>query len=153
MSTADSQLLVSSSALTEDFYKSLFNKDADPQLLVKIGRGAVVVIAIIAWLFALNPQSSVLGLVSYAWAGFGAAFGPAVILSLYWPRMNRFGCLTGIVVGGLTVVIWKQLSGGLFDMYEIVPGFILSTLAIVVVSQMTAEPSKEMEATFKEVNG
>ena len=153
MSTADSQLLVSSSALTEDFYKSLFNKDADPQLLVKIGRGAVVVIAIIAWLFALNPQSSVLGLVSYAWAGFGAAFGPAVILSLYWPRMNRFGCLTGIVVGGLTVVIWKQLSGGLFDMYEIVPGFILSALAIVVVSQMTAEPSKEMEATFKEVNG
>ncbi|WP_108125615.1 sodium/proline symporter PutP [Saccharospirillum mangrovi] len=153
MSTADSQLLVSSSALTEDFYKSLFNKDADPKTLVNIGRVAVIVIAVVAWLFALNPQSSVLGLVSYAWAGFGAAFGPAVILSLYWPRMNRFGCLAGIVVGGLTVVIWKQLSGGLFDVYEIVPGFILATLAIVVVSVLSAEPSKEMEATFQEVNG
>lgn len=153
MSTADSQLLVSSSALTEDFYKSLFNKDADPQSLVKIGRIAVVAIAIVAWFFALNPQSSVLGLVSYAWAGFGAAFGPAVILSLYWTRMNRFGCLAGIVVGGLTVVIWKQLSGGLFDMYEIVPGFVLATLSIIVVSVLTTEPSKAMHATFKEVNG
>ena len=153
MSTADSQLLVSSSALTEDFYKSLFNKDADPKSLVKIGRTAVVIIALVAWFFALNPQSTVLGLVSYAWAGFGAAFGPAVILSLYWSRMNRFGCLAGIVVGGLTVVIWKQLSGGLFDMYEIVPGFVLATLSIVVVSVLTAEPSRAMSAKFQEVNG
>lgn len=153
MSTADSQLLVSSSALTEDFYKSIFNKDADPNSLMKIGRIAVVVIAVVAWFLALNPDSSVLGLVSYAWAGFGAAFGPAVILSLYWPRMNRFGCLAGIVVGGLTVVIWKQLSGGLFDVYEIVPGFLLATAAIVVVSVMSSVPSREMELKFQEVNG
>ncbi|GGX59358.1 sodium/proline symporter PutP [Saccharospirillum salsuginis] len=153
MSTADSQLLVSSSALTEDFYKSIFNKDADPNSLMKIGRIAVVVIAVVAWFLALNPESSVLGLVSYAWAGFGAAFGPAVILSLYWPRMNRFGCLAGIVVGGLTVVIWKQLSGGIFDVYEIVPGFLLATLAITVVSVMSSVPSREMELKFQEVNG
>jgi len=153
MSTADSQLLVSSSALTEDFYKSIFNKDADPKSLMTIGRIAVIVIAVVAWILALNPDSSVLGLVSYAWAGFGAAFGPAVILSLYWPRMNRFGCLAGIVVGGLTVVIWKQLSGGLFDVYEIVPGFLLATLAIVVVSVMSSVPSREMELKFQEVNG
>lgn len=153
MSTADSQLLVSSSALTEDFYKSIFNKDADPNSLVKIGRIAVVAIAVVAWYLALNPDSSVLGLVSYAWAGFGAAFGPAVILSLYWPRMNRFGCLAGIVVGGLTVVVWKQLTGGIFDVYEIVPGVIFATTAIVLVSVMSTVPSREMELKFQEVNG
>lgn len=148
MSTADSQLLVSSAALTEDFYKSLFNKQAAPESLVKIGRLAVVAIAIIAWLLALDPDSSVLGLVSYAWAGFGAAFGPAIILSLFWQRMNRFGCLAGIIVGGVTVVIWKQLSGGLFDIYEIVPGFILATIAIIAVSLATPAPSNELTDTF-----
>lgn len=148
MSTADSQLLVSSAALTEDFYKSLFNKQAAPESLVKIGRLAVVAIALIAWLLALDPESSVLGLVSYAWAGFGAAFGPAIILSLFWQRMNRFGCLAGIIVGGVTVVIWKQLSGGLFDIYEIVPGFLLATIAIIVVSLATQAPSKELTETF-----
>jgi sodium/proline symporter len=148
MSTADSQLLVSSAALTEDFYKSLFNKQAAPESLVKIGRLAVVAIAIIAWLLALDPDSSVLSLVSYAWAGFGAAFGPAIILSLFWQRMNRFGCLAGILVGGVTVVIWKQLSGGLFDIYEIVPGFILATIAIIAVSLATPAPSNELTDTF-----
>ena len=148
MSTADSQLLVSSAALTEDFYKSLFNKQASPESLVKISRIAVVALALIAWLLALNPDSSVLGLVSYAWAGFGAAFGPAIILSLFWSRMNRQGCLAGILVGGITVVVWKQLSGGLFDIYEIVPGFILATLAIVIVSLLTPQPEKELLDTF-----
>lgn len=148
MSTADSQLLVSSAALTEDFYKSLLNKQAAPESLVKIGRFSVVAIALIAWLLALDPDSSVLGLVSYAWAGFGAAFGPAIILSLFWQRMNRFGCLAGIIVGGVTVVIWKQLSGGLFDIYEIVPGFLLATIAIIVVSLATQAPSKELTDTF-----
>ena len=153
MSTADSQLLVSSSALTEDFYKELINKDADDALLVKIGRFAVAGIAVIAWALALNPDSSVLGLVSYAWAGFGAAFGPAVILSLFWPRMNRLGCLAGILVGGITVVVWKQLSGGIFDVYEIVPGFIFATIAIVGVSLATPAPEQELLETFDKVNG
>lgn len=153
MSTADSQLLVSSSALTEDFYKELINKDADDALLVKIGRFAVAGIAIIAWALALNPDSSVLGLVSYAWAGFGAAFGPAVILSLFWSRMNRQGCLAGILVGGITVVVWKQLTGGVFDVYEIVPGFIFATIAIIAVSLATPAPEQELLDTFDEVNG
>tara|TARA_R110002095_G_scaffold188680_4_gene166164 strand:+ start:362 stop:1846 length:1485 start_codon:yes stop_codon:yes gene_type:complete len=151
MSTADSQLLVSSSALAEDFYKAILKKDADGAELVWIGRGAVVLIAILALLLALNPDATVLSLVSYAWAGFGAAFGPAILLSLYWRRMNRSGALAGIVLGGLTVVVWKQLSGGIFDLYEIIPGFILATLAIILVSQFTAEPKQVVLDKFDEV--
>lgn len=108
----------------------------------------MIALALIAWVLALSPDSSVLGLVSYAWAGFGAAFGPAIILSLFWSRMNRQGCLAGILVGGITVVVWKQLNGGLFDIYEIVPGFILATLAIVIVSLLTPQPEKELTDTF-----
>ncbi|MDX5378148.1 MAG: sodium/proline symporter PutP, partial [Halomonas sp.] len=114
MSTADSQLLVSSSALTDDFYKAIFRKDASQTELVWIGRLAVVAIAVIAYLLALNPDATVLDLVAYAWAGFGAAFGPALIMSLYWRRMNKWGALAGIVVGGVTVVVWAELSGGIF---------------------------------------
>ncbi|QUJ69712.1 sodium/proline symporter PutP (plasmid) [Photobacterium sp. GJ3] len=131
MSTADSQLLVSSSALAEDFYKQVIRKDASTEEIVMVGRVAVIVLSLIALMLAMNPDSTVLGLVSYAWAGFGAAFGPALLLSLYWRDMNRHGALAGIVVGALTVVIWKQLTGGIFDMYEIVPGFIFATIAIV----------------------
>ncbi|GAA6130110.1 sodium/proline symporter PutP [Halopseudomonas sabulinigri] len=150
MSTADSQLLVSSSALAEDFYKALFRRDATQQELVWVGRFAVVGIAALALMFAFNPESTVLGLVSYAWAGFGAAFGPAMILSLFWRRMNRNGALAGIVVGGVTVVIWKQL--GIWGLYEIIPGFILATIAIIVVSLLTAPPSASIEAQFDDVN-
>jgi sodium/proline symporter len=151
MSTADSQLLVSSSALAEDFYKAILKKHASDVELVWVGRGAVVLIAIIALILALNPDTTVLGLVSYAWAGFGAAFGPAILLSLYWKRMNRNGALAGIILGGVTVVIWKQLSGGIFDLYEIIPGFILATLAIIVVSLLTEEPEPALQAQFDEV--
>ncbi|MGO2416130.1 MULTISPECIES: sodium/proline symporter PutP [Cobetia] len=152
MSTADSQLLVSSSALADDFYKALFKKNASQTELVWVGRFAVVGIAIIAWILALDPDSSVLGLVSYAWAGFGAAFGPALILSLYWRRMNRFGALAGIIIGGVTVVVWKQLSGGIFDLYEIVPGVIFAYIAIYVVSIATEEPSQDILAEFDKVD-
>ncbi|MEF1173919.1 sodium/proline symporter PutP, partial [Vibrio sinaloensis] len=107
MSTADSQLLVSSSALAEDFYKQVFKQDASSEEIVMVGRIAVIGISIVALLLAMTPDSSVLGLVSYAWAGFGAAFGPALILSLYWARMNRNGALAGILVGGITIVVWK----------------------------------------------
>lgn len=146
MSTADSQLLVSSSALAEDFYKQLVKKDATSEEIVMVGRIAVVAISIVALILAMTPDSSVLGLVSYAWAGFGAAFGPALVLSLYWSRMNRNGALAGIVIGGVTIVIWKQLTGGWFDVYEIVPGIIFSTIAIVVVSMMTGEPEESVKA-------
>lgn len=148
MSTADSQLLVSSSALAEDFYKALFRREATQSELVWVGRFAVVGIAFIACLLALNPESQVLELVSYAWAGFGAAFGPALLFALYWRRMNKFGALAGIIVGGVTVVIWGNISGGIFDLYEIVPGFIFASLAIVIASLTTGTPDKAVTDGF-----
>ena len=151
MSTADSQLLVSSSALAEDFYKALFHKDATPEKLVLVGRVAVIVIAVIATLLALDENSGVLSLVSYAWAGFGAAFGPALVMSLYWKRMNRWGALAGIVVGGVTVVIWKQLEGGLFDLYEIIPGMVAATVAVVFATLSTSEPDERIQQQFDDV--
>lgn len=144
MSTADSQLLVSSSALAEDFYKALLRQQASQRELVAVGRIAVVVIALIALVLALDPESKVLELVAYAWAGFGAAFGPTLILSLYWKRMNSAGALAGIIAGGVTVVVWKQLSGDLFELYEIVPGVVASLLAIIAVSLLTPPPAAEI---------
>ncbi|GLT13487.1 sodium/proline symporter PutP [Vibrio algivorus] len=149
MSTADSQLLVSSSALAEDFYKQVFKKDATPEQVVVVGRIAVIGVSVFALVLAMNPESSVLGLVSYAWAGFGAAFGPAIVLSLYWSKMNRNGALAGIIIGGATIVIWKQLTGGWFDVYEIVPGVIFSTISIVAVSLLTGGPSEEVIQQYK----
>ncbi|MEZ8023043.1 sodium/proline symporter PutP [Vibrio sp. 1F255] len=150
MSTADSQLLVSSSALAEDLYKQVLKKDATSEEIVRVGRFAVILISLIALVLAMTPDSSVLGLVSYAWAGFGAAFGPAIVLSLYWSRMNRNGALAGIVVGGVTIVLWKQFTGGWFDVYEIVPGIILSTISIVIVSLITGEPEDEVKKQHAE---
>lgn len=149
MSTADSQLLVSSSALAEDFYKQVIKPNASSEEVVMIGRVGVIVISLIALFLAMTPDSSVLGLVSYAWAGFGAAFGPAVVLSLYWNGMNRNGALAGILVGGITIVVWKQLTGGWFDVYEIVPGIIFSTIAIVSVSKMTGGATQDVIDQYK----
>ena len=148
MSTADSQLLVCAAAFTNDFYKVLFRRSASEHELIWTGRIAVLLIAIIALVLAWNPERKVLDLVAYAWAGFGAAFGPALILSLFWRRMNRYGALAGIIVGGLTVVIWKQLSGGLFDLYEIIPGFIFSMMSIVVTSVLTHVPEEAVLKDF-----
>ncbi|WP_028864726.1 sodium/proline symporter PutP [Psychromonas aquimarina] len=148
MSTADSQLLVSSSALAEDFYKQLIKPAASSSEIVLVGRLGVVALSLLALFLAMDPDSSVLGLVSYAWAGFGAAFGPALIISLYWKRMNRNGALAGIIVGGVTIVIWKQLSGGIYDLYEIVPGIIFAAVAIVITSLATAEPHKAVTDQF-----
>ncbi|MCK8084355.1 sodium/proline symporter PutP [Vibrio sp. 1CM8B] len=150
MSTADSQLLVSSSAMAEDLYKQVLKKNATSEEIVRVGRFAVILISLIALVLAMTPDSSVLGLVSYAWAGFGAAFGPAIVLSLYWSRMNRNGALAGIVVGGVTIVLWKQFTGGWFDVYEIVPGIILSTISIIVVSLITGEPEDEVKKQHAE---
>ncbi|MDV7104849.1 sodium/proline symporter PutP [Vibrio sp. TH_r3] len=150
MSTADSQLLVSSSALAEDFYKQVFKPNATSEEVVKVGRIGVILISILALVLAASPDSSVLGLVSYAWAGFGAAFGPAIVLSLYWSKMNRNGALAGIIVGGVTIVVWKQLSGGWFDVYEIVPGIVFSTIAIVFGSLFLGEPEQKVTDQYKE---
>ena len=137
MSTADSQLLVCTSVITEDFYKTFCRRDATEDELVNVGRISVVAIALIAMALALDKDSKVMGLVSYAWAGFGAALGPTILLSLYWRRMNQKAALAGILVGGGTIVVWKHLKGGLFDLYELLPGFLLSLLAIAVVTWMT----------------
>ncbi len=153
MSTADSQLLVTASAIAEDFYKPFFKKDATDGELVWVSRITVIIVAIIAFIFAINPESTVFGLVSYAWAGFGAAFGPTIILSLFWKRMTRNGALAGIISGGLTALIWMPLKGGLFDLYEIVPGFIVSLIAIVVFSRIGKAPTDEMITEFDSVNG
>jgi sodium/proline symporter len=144
MSTADSQLLVASSAVSEDFYngvlkRRLLRRDAGEAELLWVGRSAVIVIAAVAWFLARDPDSSVLDLVAYAWAGFGAAFGPAIVMSLYWSEMNRAGAIAGILVGGVTVIVWGNLSGGpggIFDLYEIIPGFGLSLIAIVTGSRI-----------------
>jgi sodium/proline symporter len=152
MSTADSQLLVTSSAITKDFYKVLFRKKAGPKELIWVSRAAVIVVAIIAYIIALNPKSSVLGLVAYAWAGFGAAFGPLVLISLFWKRMTRISAIGGISVGGIVVIIWKQLDGGIFNMYEIVPGFILSVLAIIIISLVDKKPSEDIIKEFDSIH-
>ncbi len=137
MSTIDSQLLVSSSVLTRDIYQALFRKQASDKELVWVGRATVIIIAIIALALSFNENSSVLSLVSYAWAGFGAAFGPLIILSLYNKHINKSGALAGILTGSITVIIWKNLTGGIFDLYELFPSFILAWLAILIVSRLT----------------
>jgi sodium/proline symporter len=149
MSTLSCQLLVCSSALTEDFYKGFLRPNAGQSELVWIGRLAVLGVAVLAIWLASNPDSRVLGLVSYAWAGFGAAFGPLVLLSLLWKRTTRNGALAGIVVGAVTVIVWKQLGTGL---YEIIPGFVLAALAIVVTSLLDTPPSPQTQAIFDAVH-
>lgn len=148
MSTADSQLLVTSSALTEDLYRVIIRPQASDRELVWVSRGTVIVVATVACIIALKPGSSVLDLVSYAWAGFGAAFGPLVLLSLYWKRMTYNGAMAGMIGGGLTVLIWKQLSGGVFDLYEMVPGFIVSVVLIVLFSLLDKAPDSDVRDQF-----
>lgn len=150
MSTLSCQLLVCSSALTEDFYKGFFRKQANQNELVWVGRIAVLLVSIIAILLAKNPDSKVLSLVSYAWAGFGAAFGPVILFSLAWKRMTRNGALAGMLVGATTVIVWKQLA--LFGLYELLPGFVLASLAIYIVSLMSSPPSVSMQLRFDAVH-
>jgi sodium/proline symporter len=134
MSTLSCQLLVCSSALTEDFYKTFLRKSASQVELVWVGRAMVLLVALIAIAMAANPENRVLGLVSYAWAGFGAAFGPVVLISVIWKDMTRNGALAGILVGAITVIVWKHFE--LLGLYEIIPGFIFASLAIYFVSKM-----------------
>ncbi|MEI4549008.1 sodium/proline symporter PutP [Pseudoalteromonas spongiae] len=154
MSTISSQLLVTSSSLTEDIYKAFFNQQASQKTLVTVGRISVLAVALLAIFLAYDRDSSILSLVSNAWAGFGAAFGPVVILSLYWSRMTKQGALAGIISGAVTVLLWIYLpisvNGDSLSslMYEIVPGFIIATLAIVIVSRLSDEPSDEQVALF-----
>jgi sodium/proline symporter len=148
MSTLSCQLLVCSSALTEDFYRGFVRPGAGERELVWVGRAMVLSVALIAIVIARDPDSRVLGLVSYAWAGFGAAFGPVVVFSLGWRRMTRSGALAGIVVGALTVILWKQAGSAL---YEMVPGVIMASIAIVVGSLLSPAPSQAVQARHEQV--
>lgn len=149
MSTADSQLLVTSSAISEDICKNIF-KNLSETKLIWISRFSVIGVALIALVLAMDPNSSVFDLVSYAWAGFGAAFGPAILLSLYWKRMNWQGTLAGIISGGVMVIVWRNLIKPHINLYEILPAFVISLVMIIIVSLVTEKPEAAIEKEFDE---
>lgn len=149
MSTISSQLLVTSSSLTEDIYKTFVRRSATDKELVFFGRLSVFLVAVVALFLSWEKNATILNLVGYAWAGFGSSFGPLILLSLFWKRMTKWGALAGILGGAITVIAWS--SFGLSDtLYEIIPGFGVSLLAIVIVSLLTAKPQKEIEEQFDE---
>ncbi|PCI63634.1 MAG: sodium/proline symporter PutP [Gammaproteobacteria bacterium] len=157
MSTISSQLLVTSSSLTGDFYQTFLHQEASEKRLVLVGRISVLLVALLAIYLAYDRNSTILTLVSNAWAGFGAAFGPVVIGSLYWKKMNRNGALAGMITGAVTVLVWIYapitIDGQSLSslMYEIVPGFIACSIAIYLVSTFTADVEEEVLATFDEM--
>lgn len=142
MSTADSQLLVASAALSEDLYRGWLRPAASPTELLSMSRAAVLGVGLAATWLAWDPDRRVLDLVAYAWAGFGAAFGPPLLLSLYWERMNVHGALAGMVTGAATVVVWRAWIAQASGIYELLPGFALSLGATLVVSLLTARPDE-----------
>ena len=155
MSTADSQLLVCESSVSKDIYKSFIRKDADDKRIMKVTRITVIVVALIAIVIAWDPESSIMGLVSDAWAGLGSAFGPAIVLALFWKRANMPGTVVGIITGGLWDYI--PLMGGktlavTTGIYSLLTGFILSLFVNVIVSLATKAPSAEIVAEFEKVD-
>ncbi len=154
MSTADSQLLAASSSVSQDIAQDFFGIDLSQRMGMILARGTVILIAIIGIVLAWNPNSSVFRVVSFAWAGFGATFGPTMLISLFWKRSNRQGTLAGLIVGGVMVFVWKFAIaplGGAFAIYELLPAFILAFVADVVVSLLTPAPEKEITDVYEEV--
>jgi sodium/proline symporter len=149
MSTVSSQLIVSSSAFVEDLYK-VFGRDTSPRTLMLLGRVCVLAVAVIAGVLALNPSETILELVAFAWAGFGASFGPAVLLCLFWRRFTNWGALAGMVAGAVTVFAWDAYGQAVtgVDLYEIVPAFAANLVVAVIVSRMTYAPNAEMDREF-----
>ncbi|WP_239348765.1 sodium/proline symporter PutP [Snodgrassella communis] len=148
MSTLSCQLLVCSSALTEDFYRAFFRPKAKERELVWVGRIMVLLVSVIAILLAINPNNSVLDLVSHAWAGFGAAFGPIIIFSVFWSRMTRNGTLAGMIVGAITVLLWIYFKW--FDLYALIPGFLFASIAIIIFSLCDRKPSETVKFHFQQ---
>lgn len=148
MSTISSQLLVTSSSLTEDLYKTFFRRSASDKELVLVGRLSVLLVSAVALILALNKNDTILSLVGYAWAGFGASFGPVIVLSLYWRRMTKWGALAGMLAGAATVILWTQFPILKDALYEMVPGFLVSLVAIVVVSLLTPAPDAAIQDQF-----
>ncbi|MCI9121580.1 MAG: sodium/proline symporter [Oscillibacter sp.] len=154
MSTADSQLLAASSAFSENLVQEVLGFKLTEKQTMLIARLTVVVIALIAIFLAADPNSNVFQIVSFAWAGFGAAFGPAILCALYWKRSNRQGIMAGLVAGGVMIFVWKFLvrpMGGALDIYELLPAFVVGLAAIVIVSLLTPAPSADVEKMFDEV--
>lgn len=154
MSTADSQLLAASSAISQNLAVEVLHINMSKKTSMLVARLTVVVISVISIFFALDPTSSVFKIVSFAWAGFGAAFGPVVLCSLFWKRANKYGIISGMIAGGAMIFIWKfgiAKLGGIFAVYELLPAFIFATVVIIVVSLATGKPSQEVMDKFEEV--
>ena len=154
MSTADSQLLAASSSVSEDILNSVFHLNLSKKATMWVARISVIVIAIIAVIFARDPNSSIFGIVSFAWAGFGATFAPVVLCGLFWKRSNKWGALAGMLSGAITIFVWKYLVrpiGGAWNIYELLPAFIVAIIFIFVVSLATPAPDKSVTDTFDRV--
>jgi len=152
MSTLSCQLLISSSAITEDFYKGFIRPKASEKELVWLGRIMVLVIAAVAIWIAQDQNSKVLKLVEFAWAGFGSAFGPVVLLSLFWKRMTSSGAMAGMITGAITVFAWKEClpqESEWAQVYEMIPGFMFAAIAIIIVSLLSAKPDTAITDTFE----
>ena len=153
ISSSDSYLLIASSALANDVYKGVIDKKASDKKVMWVSRIALIIIALIGMVIALDEKSVIFSIVSFAWAGFGATFGPLMLFSLFWKRINRAGAVAGMVSGAATVFIWKLVLnptlGGVFAIYELLPAFIVSSIVIVVVSLVSKKPSAEIEAEFE----
>ena len=149
MSTLSCQLLVASTTLTADFYRRWMRPHASQSELVWCGRMMLLLVAVIAYVIALDPNSGILKLVAYAWAGFGASFGPSILISLFWRKMTLQGAIAGMVVGAATVIIWE--AGAFFGLYSIVPGFILSSIAIFVISNITYKKDGQTQVLFDDL--
>lgn len=155
MSTSDSQLLAASSSMSEDLLKGVFKIKMSEKVSMLVARAVLLVIAVLGVVLAWNPDSSVFRVVSFAWAGFGATFGPVMLTALFWKRSNKWGALAGMIVGGVMVFVWKfgiSKLGGAFGIYELLPAFVLATIAIIVVSLITKAPDKDVITEYDEVN-
>ncbi|MCF0133018.1 MAG: sodium:proline symporter, partial [Blautia sp.] len=154
MSTADSQLLAAASAVSSDMLGGKFQKNDKSGIIA--ARVTLIVISILAVILARDPGSSVFQIVSFAWAGFGAAFGPVVLFSLFWKRTTKYGALSGMISGGVIIFVWKYLvrpMGGAWNIYELLPAFIVACIFIVVVSLLTPAPDASIIAEFEEASG
>ena len=154
MSTADSQLIAASSSVSENIIQETFGINLSETAAMITARATLIAVAVLGVIIAWDPNSSVFGIVSFAWAGFGAVFGPIMLLSLYWKRTNRFGAIAGMIAGGLMVFIWKYAvrpMGGVWDLYELAPAFLVAIIVIVVVSLITKAPEQEITDEFDHV--
>ena len=156
MSTSDSQLLAATSSVTQNIVQEFFGVKLSQKSAIWVARVMVLVISAIAVFLAMNPDSSVFRIVSFAWAGFGATFGPAILFALFWRRSNKWGILSGMIGGGIMIFVWKfvirsAFAGTWLDIYELLPAFLVNVILVLVVSLLTSEPEKEITDKFDEV--